>query len=261
MASNRFVISKLIASLVVFAIGILVGVVVISIKAQSRAGAIDITAEQFEAVAAASGGDDSLRIVDVGKYLIGVGMNHRTATNRTGGRGGGNGNGGNAGNQGRSNGAAQGRNAAGNQGGGAGGRGNTGGGRGNAPACGVAGTPSADAVSGAVMHTGPGETYVIMSGGGVLATGGHIVNGRASLPDEVLQTIQNGPSCVGALDGPGVVRRMVKAGDAVIIPPFTPHVWVSIPDHVDYVSVRTDPDKVMTHDFVHPVVQKMLEKK
>ena len=47
-------------------------------------------------------------------------------------------------------------------------------GRGGAPTCGTAGTPSANAIGGGVMHTVAAETYVITSGSGVLATGGHI---------------------------------------------------------------------------------------
>jgi quercetin dioxygenase-like cupin family protein len=50
-----------------------------------------------------------------------------------------------------------------------------------------------------------------------------------------------------------VVKRDVKVGDIVIIPAGVPHGWADIPDFVDYLSVRPDPDRVLK-PYVNPAV-------
>ena len=49
--------------------------------------------------------------------------------------------------------------------------------------------------------------------------------------------------------------RRVKTGDIIIIPAGVPHGWSDIADHVDYLTVRPDPDRVLK-PYVHPVLQK-----
>jgi len=122
-------------------------------------------------------------------------------------------------------------------------------------ACGVA--PDNVPLSGArgIAHNHQTETYIIVSGAGTLVTGGQIVNGRASAPESAVTTTLNGPSCSGAIGGPGVVTRDLKVGDIVIIPATVPHGWLAIPDHVDYLSVRPDPDRVLPDDYVHPEIE------
>jgi quercetin dioxygenase-like cupin family protein len=56
--------------------------------------------------------------------------------------------------------------------------------------------------------------------------------------------------------GADVVRRKVKTGDIVIIPAGVPHGWVDIIDHVDYLSVRPDPERVLAAGYVNPALQK-----
>ena len=114
----------------------------------------------------------------------------------------------------------------------------------------MAGSPG-----GGIAHDHQTETYIIVSGTGTLVTGGRIVNGRKSAPDSPVTTVLNGPSCSGAIAGPDVVTRVVKTGDIIIIPAGVPHGWSDIPDHVDYLSVRPDPDRVLK-PYVHPSVQK-----
>jgi hypothetical protein len=43
-------------------------------------------------------------------------------------------------------------------------------------------------------------TYIIVSGGGPLVTGGRLVNGRKSTPESAVTKVLNGPSCSGATD-------------------------------------------------------------
>ena len=88
-----------------------------------------------------------------------------------------------------------------------------------------------------------------------MVTGGHIVNGRRSAPDSAVTRELNGPSCSGPVIGPDVVTREVKAGDIIIIPAGTPHGWVTIPDHVDYLSFRPSA-RLLTAGYVHPSIKK-----
>jgi hypothetical protein len=116
-------------------------------------------------------------------------------------------------------------------------------------------SPPAGSPGGGIAHDHQTETYIIVSGTGTLITGGRIVNGRKSAPDSPVTTVLNGPSCSGVIAGPNVVTRVVKTGDIIIIPAGVPHGWSDIPDHVDYLSVRPDPDRVLK-PYVHPTLQK-----
>ena len=126
-----------------------------------------------------------------------------------------------------------------------------------ADACGVraAAPPPAGTASG-ISHDGQTETYIIVSGGGTLVTGGRIVNGRKSGPESSVTKVLNGPSCSGSIDGADVVKKVVKTGDIIIIPAGVPHGWTEIGDHVDYLSVRPDPDRVIPAPYVNPLIKK-----
>ncbi len=117
-------------------------------------------------------------------------------------------------------------------------------------------TPPAGGTPGGISHDGQTETYIIVSGGGTLVTGGRIVNGRKSAPDSQVTTTLNGPSCSGMIAGTDVVKRVVKTGDIIIIPAGVPHGWTEIADHVDYLSVRPDPDRVLAAGYVNPLIKK-----
>jgi hypothetical protein len=136
------------------------------------------------------------------------------------------------------------------------GGGGRGGGRGGggAPAPSDCGVSSGEA-SGArgIQHLHQTETYIIVSGGGTLVTGGSILNGRMSSPESSVTTTLNGPSCSGAIVGDVQIRDVV-VGDIVIIPAGVPHGWLNIPRHADYLSVRPDPDRVLPSDYVHPSI-------
>ena len=194
--------------------------------AQSPKAATYITDEEIKKVNSLPGVDRQIVSVDIGKLNEAVGVIHRGPTGPA------------------ARGAAP---AAG------------GGGRGAAAPgepCGQqASTPPAGAANG-IAHDGQTETYVIISGGGTLVTGGHIANGRRSAPDSDVTRILNGPSCSGIIAGPDVVSKQVKTGDVIIIPAGVPHGWSEIPDHVDYLSVRPDPDRVLPRDYVNPAIRK-----
>jgi hypothetical protein len=212
--------------------------------AQTPKAATYITDEEVKAVNATPGVDRTIRVVDIGNENFAVGIIHRGATGGAG-RGTGAGAGGGAG-RGGANAAA----------GGGAGRG-AGGGRGGTPVpCGEqAATPPAGATPGGIAHDSQTEGYLIVSGGGTLVTGGHIVNGTKSAPDAPVTTELNGPSCGGMIAGSDVVKRVVKTGDIIIIPAGVPHGWTDIGDHVDYLSFRPS-QRVLTAGYVHPAIKK-----
>jgi hypothetical protein len=125
-----------------------------------------------------------------------------------------------------------------------------------AEACGQSGPAPAGSTAGGISHDGQTETYIIVSGSGTLVTGGHIVNGRKSAPDSEVTKVLNGPSCSGAIAGDDVVKRVVNPGDIIIIPAGVPHGWTAIGDHVDYLSVRPDPDRVLPAGYMNPSLKK-----
>src|SRR5262245_58827317 len=196
-----------------------------SATAQSPKGATYITDAQVKAVNALPGVDRQIVSVDIGKLNEAVGVIHRgpTATAAAG------------------RGAAAAPAAAIPQ----------------AQACGEQATaPVAGSVAGGISHDHQTETYIILSGSGTLVTGGRIVNGRKSAPESDVTKVLNGPSCSGAIAGDDVVKRVVNPGDIIIIPATVPHGWTDIADHVDYLSVRPDPDRVLPAGYVHPALKK-----
>jgi hypothetical protein len=126
-----------------------------------------------------------------------------------------------------------------------------------AQACGEqGGAPAGGGVPGGISHDHQTETYVIVSGSGTLVTGGRILNGRKSAAESEVTKVLNGPSCSGQIVGDDVVKRVVNPGDIIIIPATVPHGWTDIADHVDYLSIRPDPDRVLPAGYVNPALKK-----
>jgi len=191
--------------------------------AQSPKAATYITDAQIKAVNALPGVDRQLVSVDIGKLNEAVGVIHRGPTTA----------------------AAAGRGAAAAPAAPAG------------QACGEqANGPVPGSVAGGISHDHQTETYVIISGSGTLVTGGRIVNGRKSAPESDVTRVLNGPSCSGQIAGNDVVKRVVGVGDIIIIPATVPHGWTDIADHVDYLSIRPDPDRVLPAGYVNPALKK-----
>jgi hypothetical protein len=238
-----------------------VAAVPVAMLAQSKpTAATYITKEEVDKVNATPGVDRTLKVVDIGSEHFSVGIIHRGATAAAGaGRAGGAAGGGA--------GRAAGGGAAAGGGRGAGGGAAAGGGRGAAagggaargpatPDCGEI-NPNANTQGGApgmIAHDFQTEGYYIVSGGGTMITGGHIVNGRKSAPDAEVTTTLNGPSCSGTAVGSDIVRREVKTGDIIIIPAGVPHGWTGITDHVDYLSFRPS-QQTLTVGYVNPAIK------
>jgi mannose-6-phosphate isomerase-like protein (cupin superfamily) len=160
--------------------------------------------------------DNTLRVIDMDKYQLGIAVIHRGAMAGGGNAGGG----------------ATAANPA--------------------PACGEQ-RPGATGPTG-IFHDDTAESYVVISGSATLITGGTVVNGRRSAPDAEVTTILNGPSCSGTMVG--YTSHQIKTGDIIVIPEGVPHGFSAIPDHVTYVSIRPDLKKVLQHGYVNPVLKK-----
>jgi len=92
-------------------------------------------------------------------------------------------------------------------------------------------------------HDQVSEVYHIIDGSATLVLGPDIVD-RQRRP-ATLRTVRefNGPGNNGSDIRNGVAYN-IKAGDVLVIPAGTGHWFTKIDDHIDYLMVRIDPDKV-----------------
>ena len=118
--------------------------------------------------------------------------------------------------------------------------------------CGVS-NDAQNSMTRGIMHLHQTETYYIVSGSGTLGTGGELINGNASAPEGTVTRVLNGPSRSGMIVGDWVAKH-VKEGDIIIIPAGTPHGWLEVPVHVDYLSVRPDPERALADDYINPTL-------
>jgi mannose-6-phosphate isomerase-like protein (cupin superfamily) len=101
-------------------------------------------------------------------------------------------------------------------------------------------SPAPDSVA---EHDQVSEVYHIIEGSGVLMFGPDVVGAKPRPADDRAVRLLNGPGTNGASIRNGVSRTL-KAGDVVIIPAGTGHWFQRIDDHLLYLMVRVDPDKV-----------------
>jgi mannose-6-phosphate isomerase-like protein (cupin superfamily) len=87
------------------------------------------------------------------------------------------------------------------------------------------------------------EVYHIIEGAGTLLTGPDILNMQRR--PATLETVRlfNGPGNNGSAIRNGATHEL-KAGDVMVIPAGTGHQFTKIDDHIVYLMVRIDPDKV-----------------
>jgi mannose-6-phosphate isomerase-like protein (cupin superfamily) len=87
------------------------------------------------------------------------------------------------------------------------------------------------------------EVYHIIDGSATLVTGPDITELKRRPPDDRAVRLLNGPGGNGATIRNGKTFHL-KPGDVVIIPAGTGHWFTKIDDHIRYLMVRIDPDKV-----------------
>jgi len=112
----------------------------------------------------------------------------------------------------------------------------------------------------AVVHRGPldnpqanvaehdlvSEVYHVISGSATLVLGPDLV-GKVRRPStQTTVRLLNGPGNNATAIRNGVAHQ-IKTGDVVVIPAGTGHQFVKIDDHITYLMVRIDPDKVTPH--------------
>jgi mannose-6-phosphate isomerase-like protein (cupin superfamily) len=92
-------------------------------------------------------------------------------------------------------------------------------------------------------HDQVSEVYHIIDGAATLMVGPDIVGAKRR--PATLETVRlfNGPGSNGASIRNGVSYDL-KPGDVIVIPAGTGHWFTKIDDHVTYLMVRIDPDKV-----------------
>ena len=105
-------------------------------------------------------------------------------------------------------------------------------------------SPNSSSGEAVAEHEQISEVYYIIEGSATLLTGPDLVDTKQR--PSALKTVreQNGPG-FGASSIKNPETHELKAGDMIIIPAGTGHWFTKIDDHITYVMVRIDPDKVV----------------
>ena len=92
-------------------------------------------------------------------------------------------------------------------------------------------------------HDHVSEVYHVISGAATLVTGPELVSPQARPATNTNVRLLNGPGFNAASIRNGVTHQL-KAGDVIVIPAGTGHWFTQIDDHITYLMIRVDPDKV-----------------
>ena len=87
------------------------------------------------------------------------------------------------------------------------------------------------------------EVYYVLDGSATLVTGSEIAGLKPRPADYPSVRLLNGPGGNGSSIRNGSTYQL-KAGDAVIIPAGVGHWFTKVDDHIRYIMIRVDPDKV-----------------
>jgi len=103
--------------------------------------------------------------------------------------------------------------------------------------------PANDSVA---EHDLVSEVYHVIDGSGTLVLGPDLVGKQRRPSTETTVRLLNGPGNNSQAIRNGVTHQL-KPGDVVIIPAGTGHQFTKIDDHITYLMMRIDPDKVTPH--------------
>jgi len=93
-------------------------------------------------------------------------------------------------------------------------------------------------------HHQVSEVYHVLDGEATLVTGSGIEGFQPRPADDRAVVLLNGPGGNGSSIRNGVTHHL-RAGDVIIIPAGVGHWFTRIDDHIRYLMIRIDPDKVL----------------
>jgi mannose-6-phosphate isomerase-like protein (cupin superfamily) len=105
---------------------------------------------------------------------------------------------------------------------------------------------AAPAPASVAEHDQVSEVYHVIEGAATLVTGPDLIDAKPRPADSETVRLLNGPGFNAASIRNGTTYEL-KPGDVMIIPAGTGHWFTKIDDHITYLMVRIDPDKVTPH--------------
>jgi mannose-6-phosphate isomerase-like protein (cupin superfamily) len=93
-------------------------------------------------------------------------------------------------------------------------------------------------------HDQVSEVYHVIDGSATLVTGPDLVDMRRRPADNEAVRMLNGPGNDAVSITNGVTHEL-KPGDVIVIPAGTGHLFTKIDDHITYLMIRIDPDKIV----------------
>lgn len=104
-----------------------------------------------------------------------------------------------------------------------------------------------------LAHHNITEVYYVISGSGILVTGGDVESEReVPAATEIVRELV-GPSAFRTVTGGE--SMVISEGDVVVIPAGVPHGYSKILDHVTYLSIRVDAEQVLPAGYKHPLIK------